>query len=62
MPTNNPNGRPKSAPDGLPRTIKVDVGLSPLEADILDTRRGEESRAEHLRRKALAGDGEKEPT
>lgn len=52
--TNNPNGRPKTAPNAEKRTDRVTVAFAPTEADILDTRRGTTPRAEHIRRVVLA--------
>lgn len=51
--TNNPNGRPRTAPDRKVRTIYAAVRASPEEAAELDRRRGETPRGRFLREAAL---------
>lgn len=51
--TNNPNGRPRTSPDGEARTRYATVKASPEEAAELDRRRGETPRGRFLRDAAL---------
>ena len=51
--TNNPNGRPRTSPDGEARTHYATVRASPEEAAEMDRRRGAVPRGRFLRDAAL---------